>query len=310
MSDKSHLPMLAQPINWKKVVYPCIVQPKLDGIRCLAFVEDTGVRLQSRDGKPIYMERVRQAVAHLDLPVGTILDGELYAHDTDFNKLSGDVRRQEQDSRKDYIQYWVYDVMRGEDEIHTKPYEERNLYLQEILPTMHDAESATVVLLESMECFDELAVKETAQDYEAQGYEGAMIRTANPGKKTKTNPEPDVIQDFYQAAFYGHSRRSTFLMKVKTFEDAEATIIGVEEEIDLDGLPKGRTGKFVMRTPAGIEFRASGLTDQMKADSWADPSKYIGQPATYKFFGVSAANIPRHPIFKALRPAGQLDEAV
>ena len=137
-----------------------------------------------------------------------------------------------------------------------------------------------------------------------------MVRTSLPGKVTKKNPEPEITRDFYEAEFHGGPRRSGFLQKVKNFEDAEAEIIGVEEEIDLAGVPKGRTGKFVMRTKDGVEFRASGISDDIKADSWANPKAYIGQLATFKFFGTSEGGVPRHPNFKALRPAGELDEAV
>ncbi|GAA5500418.1 hypothetical protein Dxin01_00139 [Deinococcus xinjiangensis] len=308
MSDKSHLPMLAKPIEWDKVVYPCIVQPKLDGVRCIAIVEDGGVvRLRSRDDKPIFMERIRLAVQDLGLPVGTMLDGELYAHGIDFNKLSGDVRRELQDERKNYIQYWVYDLMRHPDGLHERRYIERKEFIDWEIAKHQEG---ILLPLENQYVRNEQEARECASRLEQLGYEGAMIRCATRTKVTKKNPDGVVTQDFYQAAFYGHSRRSNFLMKVKTFEDAEAVIVGVEEEVDLQGVPKGRTGKFVMQTPEGITFRASGLTDELKAASWAEPDSYIGQTATYKFFGVSEDGVPRHPNFKALRPVGEVDAAV
>jgi hypothetical protein len=34
-------PMLAKAVDWKKVQYPCYIQPKLDGVRCLMIVAST-----------------------------------------------------------------------------------------------------------------------------------------------------------------------------------------------------------------------------------------------------------------------------
>lgn len=300
---KDSYPMLAKPVDWKKVVYPCAIQPKLDGVRCLAFYEDDGVRLQSRDGKPILMEKLRVSLEGLPFPVGTILDGELYRHRSDFNKLSGDVRREVQDERKDDIEYWVYDLMRDPGGVHLQPYWVRSKHLETPIRSAHES----IQLLSYLTAANEERARFLAQGFEQAGYEGAMIRTSGYVKPTKKNPDPEPIADFYQAAFYGHSRRSDFLQKVKTFEDDEATIIAIEEEYDLEGMAKGRTGKFVLRDNAGVEFRASGLLDEIKHDSWANPDKYIGTQVTYKFFGRSADGVPRHPSFKAFRPKGELD---
>jgi ATP-dependent DNA ligase len=45
------LPMLAKEIDKKKIIYPCLVQPKLDGVRCLAYWENDKIKLLSRGGK-------------------------------------------------------------------------------------------------------------------------------------------------------------------------------------------------------------------------------------------------------------------
>lgn len=306
MSDKAHLPMLAKSWDPNKTVYPCLVQPKLDGVRCLAHVgEDGNVTLRSRDDKPIPMDHVRRAVEDLRLPPGTILDGELYKHGLPFQELSGHVRRELHDERKLSIPYVVYDVMRGPGGVHTRPYAERHAWLEMNVPV-----TAVLQSVENLEATSAETVQGAERAFVEAGYEGAMVRTQGHVKATKKNPEPTPVPDYYQAAFYGHSRRSDFLQKVKSFEDAEAVIIGVEEEVDLAGIPKGRTGKFVMRTPDGTTFRASGLTDAMKADSWANRDRYIGQLATFKYFGTSTDGVPRHPNFKALRPEGALDAAV
>lgn len=71
-------------------------------------------------------------------------------------------------------------------------------------------------------------------------------------------------------------KRSGFLLKCKKFDDAEATIIGIEKGT-------GRLAKLMgairVKTDAGIEFKiGSGFDDSQRAK----PPK-IGKRVTYKF---------------------------
>lgn len=61
-----------------------IVQPKYDGYRLLILHDEAGTRLQSRDNRPMEQAWKKfpvrdflQAVAQLQLPLGTVLDAEL-----------------------------------------------------------------------------------------------------------------------------------------------------------------------------------------------------------------------------------------
>lgn len=314
MPRNNHGPMLAQKYDPKKVAFPCVVQPKLDGIRCLAYVTEEGIVLRSRDDKPIVMPHIAEELAGLRvleqaLAPGTVLDGELYLHGLPFQELSGHVRRELADERKQQIEYHIYDLVNAPDgEVHFKSYDRRYTWLANLLgwrPREHG--KLRLVPWESAATPEEVQALE--RGYVAQGYEGAMVRTKGIAKATKKNPDPQPTDDFYEAQWHGGARRSWFLQKVKTFEDEEGTITGIEEEFDLDGAPKGRTGKFVALDRHGTEFRCSGITDEMKADSWANPGKYIGQTFTFKFFGRSEGGVPRHPNFKALRPEGEIDSA-
>lgn len=83
-----------------------IVEPKIDGDRCLIFVQPTGVELWSRHGRRFdrpWLAGLREQVSSYRLPVGTVLDGELVAgpseqklHLYDYASGEGslDVRRQ------------------------------------------------------------------------------------------------------------------------------------------------------------------------------------------------------------------------
>lgn len=108
---------------------------------------------------------------------------------------------------------------------------------------------------------------------QAQEGEGLMLRRA---------------ESLYEA------RRSNSLLKVKTFQDEEAVVLGHE-------LGKGRnsdvTGALRCRNRAGIQFSVgTGLSDAQRAT----PPK-VGEIITYRFFELTKDNKPRFPSFVGVR---------
>jgi len=109
------LPMLAKSykdeahkIDWNN----CFVQPKLDGMRCLAHIYADGrvPKLISRDGRIIEnMEHIQKELLQIT-PQDIILDGELYAHGLGFQdnmKLIKKYRKGETEN----VKYHVYDIV-------------------------------------------------------------------------------------------------------------------------------------------------------------------------------------------------------
>ena len=90
-------------------------------------------------------------------------------------------------------------------------------------------------------------------------------------------------------------RRSDFLLKVKKFEDAEATVIGHEKGT---GRCSNMCGAIRVRGDDGTLFKiGSGFTDAQRMK----PPK-LGARVTYKYMGKSDAGKPRFPIFLRLHP--------
>ncbi len=79
-----HIPMLAKTYldNKDKVVFPCYVQAKVDGMRCRAYLSKGECILESRDGNSyMFLDHIKDEIKsvlinHPDL----VLDGELYIH--------------------------------------------------------------------------------------------------------------------------------------------------------------------------------------------------------------------------------------
>jgi DNA ligase-1 len=91
------------------------------------------------------------------------------------------------------------------------------------------------------------------------------------------------------------NRRSDMLLKVKKFEDAEASVTGHERGT---GRCSGMLGAIHVRGDDGTEFKiGSGFTDAQRMK----PPK-IGSRVTYKYMGKSDSGKPRFPIFMRVHP--------
>lgn len=104
---------------------------------------------------------------------------------------------------------------------------------------------------------------------ERAGGEGVMLR--QPGSR-------------YEA------KRSATLLKVKTFHDAEATVVGYERGT---GRNASCVGAIVACLQDGTEFRvSSGLTDALRRSPPA-----VGTVFTFKYQELTDAGVPRFPSF-------------
>jgi len=84
--------------------------------------------------------------------------------------------------------------------------------------------------------------------------------------------------------------RSAAILKVKRFEDAEATVVG---HVPGSGRNEGRMGALRVLSPEGLEFKiGTGFTD---AERNNPPP--LGGVVTYKFTGHYKSGIPRFPVY-------------
>jgi DNA ligase-1 len=285
-------PMLAKDYadHAAKIKFPCAVQPKLDGIRCIAVVEDVGrVTLWSREQKPIVaVPSIAAAIDGLMLPPGTVLDGELYNHDLkdDFETISSCVRKQYAASDEDQalIQYHIYDLPRHPGLSEKAPFKERNDKLYHILiigewekarlinPKLHYVD--TYGLIE-----DEAELIHYRTLHQKNGYEGAMAR--NLGSP------------------YEEGKRSYNLQKLKEFLEDDFEIVGVKEGVGkMAGLAifecKAQNGNlFSVKLEGSLQSLAVYLNDE---------SQWQGKKLTVKYFALTNKNkVPRFPVGKAVR---------
>lgn len=179
--------MLAQ--NWdkqkKKIEYPCIIQPKLDGIRCLAHRSLDKITFWSRNGKSLEnLEHIRDELMHV-MPDNAWWDGELYVHGVDFSDVVSWVKRKQDNTR--LVHYYVYDVMTSH------PYSDRMLKL----PKYGDNVSPVIGEV----CTNERDVDEWHDRFVKGGYEGSMIRNLEGGYKHGRSMDLQKRKDWFDEEY-------------------------------------------------------------------------------------------------------------
>ena len=246
--------------------FPCFVQRKLDGVRCIAM---PGKGLYSRLKKTFpHMEHILEEI--MDLPY--VLDGELFCCTLTFQEIVSAVKREtlrDGDAEKQrQIQYHVYDI------VCEYPYSVRMEMLKTLFRT-HRFQH--LVFVETVRCPSEIAMKTQHAAYVAEGYEGIMLRSPN---------------GLYKGC------RSVDLLKYKEFMDDEYEVVGFKEG---DGVEKGCV-IWLCRTAEGRTFhcRPRG-THEDRVLLYQEGNSYVGSYLTVRFQELTDEGIPRFPVGIAFR---------
>ena len=284
--------MLAATLKKHYVVeFPVLATPKIDGIRALKI---DGV-LVSRAFKPIPNSQIRSILEKL-LPDGA--DGEITCgefHNTTSVVMSHDK------AADSFLFYWF-------DWVPSKahsclPYTERVCMIQEYANTSLSRSEPIVSLIPDL-----INNQETLNKYESHalsaGYEGVMLR--RPEGKYK----------------YGRSTLSEgFLVKLKRYQDSEATVIGAEELMHNNNEPQlnnfgmtvrqsrkehlvsGNTlGALIAQTDDGVKFRiGTGYTNELRASLWTSRHDIVGKLVKYRYMSYGNKVAPRCPVFIGIR---------
>jgi DNA ligase-1 len=183
-------PMLAHSYGdyADEVVFPCYVQPKLDGCRSLSSVADPFV---SRTNKPF------GTLGHITLPglLLPTLDGEVYAHGLSFQENMKIIKKYVKGETEN-VKYHVYDL------VSALPFSYRYNKLVELVgghPNIEIVPCFIVTNLEDIKAYHNIFLRD--------GYEGTIIRWGDEG--------------------YNVNKRSKYLLKYKDFIDETFEIVDV-----------------------------------------------------------------------------------
>ncbi len=219
-----------------------------------------GRKLWTRQGNLIHAPEYFLA----ELPRDVALDGELWIGHGKFEETISIVRSETPDDRWKGVRFMVFDAPRAKG-----TFEERMQFLRVTLPETN--RFVRVVTQQRCQGVDQLLAE---RDRTVRlGGEGLMLR------QPESAYEPG---------------RSPTLLKVKPYDDAEATVIAHEAG---KGKYAGKLGALRVRTDDGREFSiGSGLTD---ADRASPPP--VGTVITYRFRGLTAKGLPRFPSYFRVR---------
>lgn len=286
-------PNLAATIKGEEDIksWPVYVSPKLDGVRALIV---NGVA-QSRSGKPIPNSDVQQLFAggKLDGLDGELVCGPPYEEGC-YNRTTSQVMSVQGGSVG--LVYYVFDCW---DDQHMT-WDERLSGLeaeQQDFPPF-------VKLLPQKLAHSWEEVLQWEEHWLAQGYEGLMLRGLN--------------------CMYKHGRstiKEGGLLKLKRFEDAEATVIEVlplmenhnAAEVGELGQTKRskkkaglraakQLGSLVVQDKEGRQFNiGSGFTQQARITYWKNRRSLVGEVVKYKFQPTGTKDLPRFPVFLGFR---------
>ena len=250
-----------------------LIQPKLNGVRCLVHRNGDKLTFQTRGG--LEYESMHSHTKLCEellkvMPDDVTWDGELYMHQRSLQQTVSAVKDLGDDTLN--IQYWVYDAVET-----SQPYIDRFLVLSkhlENVPLDYVKLTPTITVKGDTAIFDKYF-----KDFTDDGYEGLIIRQYNGGYKL--------------------GLRSKFLIKRKKFEDREYKISGFYSDVNMciifSFFNKGNPFNAV---PAwSQEERKTAYKEGMK-----DLNKWVGKMATVSASDISDDGIPiGNPVVVAIR---------
>ena len=266
-----------------KMSYPAFVQPKLDGIRCLAHVTSTGVTLWSRTQKQFV------TLAHIETALYNLtryyfrnggeeffFDGELYNHKykDNFSEIASLASKKTLTSADETkvlnLEYHIYDMYLPDEP--TFDFSQRVSILEQYNFNGHPYLKMVFTHIVS----NEHQVIEWQRKFIEKGFEGAMVR------------------GFYSPY---ELKRSYGLQKVKTFHDDEFKIFDFELSKD----EKSVIAVCTMRN--GEKFRATmrGNKEENVKKYYEKKGKLVGKLLTVKYQALTEYGVPRLPVGVAVR---------
>lgn len=274
----------------KPVKFPVLASPKIDGIR--AIVRDGMLMTQSL--KPVPNKFIQSSVNWADYEG---LDGELVVGSpTDANVMQATQSGVMSEEGEPDWHYWCFDLWNAGGDYSAR--------FSQLASNGKMWVKNRIIVLRQHIMLEDKDLKDYEEEVLGQNFEGVMLRNPNGLYK------------------YGRSTENEgYLVKMKRFQDAEATILystplmtnnnpaktnnlGLTERSSAkDGLvAKDMLGAFHVVNDDGIEFDVgTGFTEAQREEYWWNREALIGQRVKFKFFNGGVKVAPRFPVFLGMR---------
>jgi DNA ligase 1 len=259
--EKAGPPLLLAE-SWDNVLDPAgwWMSEKLDGVRAYWDGKQFLSRLGNRYHAPDWFVEGLP-----DVP----LDGELWLARKAFQRTVSIARRQDKSEHWRELRFVVFDAPQAATD-----FEDRLAFCRDLV--RGKKRPPFVLAHEHALCRDLEHLRAELARVEGLGGEGLMLR--QPKSR-------------YAAG------RSATLLKVKTFHDAEAKVVGHQAGA---GRHKGRMGALLVELPGGTRFAVgTGFSD---AERGSPPP--VGSVITFRYQELTEAGVPRFPSFVRVRKDG------
>lgn len=198
------------------------------------------------------------------------IEGELWGGRGDFEKTISIVNKQYPHSGWLELQFAIFDVPKS-----TKIFTER---IEKARRWFRQHPSPYTFVISQIPVIDQAHLQGELQRIEGLGGEGLIVR------------KPDAL---YKAG------RSIEILKVKNYQDAEATVVAY---FPGKGKNEGRLGALLVEMGDGTRFRiGSGFSD---AERESPPP--LGTLVTFKYYGRYNSGIPKFPSYLRIRKDADL----
>lgn len=276
---------LSEQYDEERVKFPCIGQPKIDGLRVVAFVGTDRVDYFSRSGKPFdTLESLTPNILASFTP-GTVLDGEVTS-DSFLESISAVKRKTAKKDGEHNIVYFIFDIM-SQGQFDSKDCPATQEYRLKMLDEMFDIiategrnpqniKTIPWKLLHNAEELDEYYTE--ALD---AGWEGLMVKQRNAGY---------------------HFKRGYHWMKIKPEKSYDLEITGFIEG-KKGGKTDGMLGAITYDYNGYVGKVGTGFSLELRQQIWDARDQLIGDLIEVEAMERSGKGMVRlqHPRFKRFR---------
>jgi DNA ligase-1 len=281
--------VIAEPIT-----YPVRVEPKLDGLRCIAVKRDGLVTMFTRSGSPIETLPTIKAALEAAPWDDFVLDGETMGKD--WNESASVVMSHKTAKDDSGMVYNVFDGMVFDDwrdQANDSPLDDRIQLVKELVAQVA---SEHVVHVGGITAKDQDSLLKFYGKAIEGGFEGIMVKKLG---------SPYIF------------KRSDSVLKLKPVTTYEGVIVG-HYEGNRGSKREGLWGGFLVVMPNGVVTKVGGgYNDKIRAEISIDPDSWIGkivevegQPDPLTSDGLTADGKVRFPVFCRVRDPRDVDSKV
>lgn len=255
--------------------FPCLIQPKINGVRCFIQLVNNEVKLYSKKGLEYNIPHIIDFFnINIDIfkdnDKDLIFDGELYIHNEKLEVITSAVKKYNLNTPR--IVFIAFDLA-----ITNLNTTERRKILKDKLSILKNYTNPYINLIKTFKISTDKNVQLLTDKFIKEGYEGSILRDPN--------------------SLYEFGKRPQSMTKLKRLMDDEFVIIDITAQEKDNSL-----GQYLCRTKKGDEFHVNPTgTTEFKKTLLYNKSYYINKKLTCWFYEYTDKGLPFHVVDTLIR---------